>query len=154
MSGAIFVGVSAFLHVALGRWTPSPWLMPDLTVTSMALAILLLPRRPLSPAVAGGVLVMLMSHHHSLAVGAAYAAVGGLIKLCAGRWDLTSPAFQRLTVIAAQLCLLVVAFLLSVPLTWEVGLLAAGHLLITAMGVPIVRSLLMMAIPSARPDMP
>jgi hypothetical protein len=37
---------------------PSPWLMPDLTVTSMVLAILLLPRRPLSPAAAGGALAV------------------------------------------------------------------------------------------------
>lgn len=154
MSGAIFVAVSALLHLVLGRWMPSPWLMPDLTVTSMVLAILLLPRRPLSPAAAGGTLVMLTTVHHPLAMGAAYAAVGGLIKLCAGWWDLTAPAFQRAAVIAAQLLLLAVAFVVSVPLTWEVGLLAAGHLLITAMCVPLVRSLLMTVIPSTSVDRP
>jgi len=153
VSGAIFVAVSALLHLVLGRWMPSPWVMPDLTVTSMVLAILLLPRRPLGPAAAGGAMVMLTTVHHPLAMGAAYAAAGGLVKLCSGWWDLTSPAFQRAAVIAAQLLLLAVAFVVSVPLTREVGLLAAGHLAITALCVPLVRWLLMTTVPSARPDM-
>ena len=152
MSGAVFVGVSALLHLALGRWTPSPWFMPDLTVTSMVLAILLLPGRPFSPAAAGGLAVMLTAVHHPLLMGTAYAAAGGLIKLGADQWDLTPPALQHAAVLAAQALLLAVAFVLSVPLTWDICLLAAAHLLITAMGVPLVRSFLMMAIPSARTE--
>ena len=152
MSASIFVGVSALFHLALGRWTPSSWLVPDLTITSMVLAILLLPGRPLSPAVVGGLLVMLLTVQHPLAMGAAYLAVGGLMKLGADQWDLTSPPLQQAVVIAAQGLLLAVTFILAVPLTWETCLLAATHLLLTAMCVPLVRALLMLWIPSARPD--
>lgn len=126
--------------------------MPDLTVASMVLAILLLPGRPLSPAVVSGLLVVLVTVHHPLAMGAAYLAVGGLIKLGADQWDLTAPALHYVAVGVAQLLLLSVAFMLSVPLTWDVCPLVAAHLLLTAMCVPLVRSFLMFWIPSARSD--
>lgn len=150
MSGAVIVGVSACLHLALGRWIPSPWFMPDLTVTGMVLAILLLPDRPISPAIISGALMMLCSVAHPLAVGVMYPIVGGLVKYAAGQWDLSQPQRQRAVVVAAQALLLFLTTPLHSRLTGELLWLSLVHLFLTALCVPVVRWAIVAWVPAAR----
>jgi len=150
VSGAIIVGVSVGLHLALGRWVPSPWFMPDLTVTGMVLAILLLPERPVSPAILSGALTMLFSVPHSLAAGVMYPLVGGLVKYAAHQWDLSQPRRQRAVVVAAQALLLFLTVPLRTRWTGELFWLSLVHLSLTALCVPVIRWAIVAWVPAAR----
>lgn len=142
MRAVVIVGLLALCQMALGRWVASPWFMPDLTLTGIVLAVILVPGRPLGPACLGGLAVLLLSVQHPVAMGGMLLGVGVLVKGAAGQWDLTAPSLQRVAVACAQGTFLAAQIALGASLTRDLLVLAISHLLITTLCVPLVRSLL------------
>ncbi|MBI3087964.1 MAG: hypothetical protein HYY91_03665 [Candidatus Omnitrophica bacterium] len=127
------------LHLLLGRWVLSPWLMPDLTFLSMASALLLMPGRPFSAVLVGGVLVTLMSVERPLLMGLAYAGAGWLVLRSAVVWDVETPALQRLLIAAGESLILALG-LIGVPWTAELLAGTVVRLGMTIVCLPLVRS--------------
>ncbi len=82
----IIVTSGVLLHVALGRWISSPWLVPDLTLVSLVLAL----RRsrsvePMRTVVITSLLAMAFTVHHPFHAAGAYLVVGWGIKTLMSR---------------------------------------------------------------------
>lgn len=131
-------------HLLLGRWILSPWLMPDLTFLGMALAVLLIPGRPFSAVLVGGVLVTLMSVERPLLMGLGYAGAGWLVLRSAVIWDVTTPALQRFIIGGGESLILVLGFI-GVPMTPGLLLGAVVRLGVTIACLPLVRSIVVWA---------
>ena len=115
-------------------------MVPDLTVLSMALAILRLPGHPLTPAWLAGVAAMTLARHHPLWTGMAYLAAGAAVKWMAHQWEVTDPSRERLVVGIAQGGLLI---LLASTRPVTVGLIAMVGLQVglALLCLPLMRAL-------------
>ena len=115
-------------------------MVPDLTVLSMALAILRLPGHPLTPAWLAGVAAMTLAGHHPLWTGMAYLAAGAAVKWMAHQWEVTDPSRERLVICIAQgglLILLASSGAVTVGLIVMVGLQVG----LTLLCLPLMRAL-------------
>ena len=160
MSSADFliVGCGVLWHLILGRWLSSPWVVPDVTLASVVLAMARTPRQPLNassrfahsgqwgepvhamgPALVAGLLVMLLSVRKPLLMGTAYVGAGWLVRSLALRWDLTSPAMQRAAVAIAEACVLAVELFLTITVTPGLLFLSAARLVMTVACLPLFR---------------
>ncbi len=92
------VGCGAVSHLLVGRWVNSPWLMPDLTLVGMMLAMGRFPEQAWRIAGLSGWFAMIGSVRQPGLVGFAYAGAGGLARWIATRWDVSRPAVQLLAV--------------------------------------------------------
>ena len=160
--GIVIFGMLA--HMALGRWSLSPWLAPDLTALAMVAAILWLPGHPIVPAVLASIVAMALAVHHPVHSGAAYLLAGGLAKWLAHQWDLAPAPQGPLPPLATELgeaerrspeggatelaitglCLtsLTALLLTTVPWTVELMVLASLHIAITMLCLPVARACL------------
>ena len=98
MASLGIVGCGAVSHLLVGRWVNSPWLMPDLTLIGMMLAMGRFPEQAWRIAGSGGWFAMIASVRQPGLVGLAYAGAGGLARWIAVRWDVSRPAVQLLAV--------------------------------------------------------
>lgn len=133
--GIVMLGILA--HMVLGRWSPSPWLVPDLTALAMLTAILRLPGHPIAPAVVASVVAMALAVHHPLQSGAAYLLAGMLALWMAHQWDLTQPSTERLIVVACQ-AVLTLVLLGTIPPSADTLMWAMSHLAITVACLPLI----------------
>ncbi|MBI4323525.1 MAG: hypothetical protein HY596_04525 [Candidatus Omnitrophica bacterium] len=126
-------------QMAIGRWVSSPWLVPDLTLLSMAVLILRLPGHPLTPAWLAGVAAMALAVQHPLWMGMAYLAAGAAVKWMAHQWEVTDPSRERLVIGIAQGGLLI---LLASTGPVTVGLIVMGGLRVglTLLCLPLMRA--------------
>ena len=152
----MIVGAGTALHVVLGRWVASPWLMPDLTLISMVLAMTLPSQSLLGPALLAGFFVMLSTPQQPLLLGGTYVGAGWLIQVLALRWDLTDSTLQQLTVGAAEAGLLAMWLMLNAQVTMGLLLLAGMKLVMTVVCVPLVSFVMRRLIPHgfSRPARP
>jgi len=136
----VVVGLGVLSHLAIGRWLPSPWLVPDLTMLSVAVLILRLPGHPLAPAWLAGVAAMALAVHHPLWAGMAYLAAGAAVKWMAHQWEVTVPSRERLVIGIAQGGLLI---LLASRGPVTAGLIVMGGLQVglTLLCLPLMRAL-------------
>ena len=137
----LIVSMGALGHLAIGRWVASPWLVPDLTLVIIVVTMIRCPGYSLSPALYGGLLVMLFTIHHSVAVGLAYVGAGVLTKLLATQWNVASPFLQQAMVGVAETGLVMVALFLNRAASLTLLGLAGAKVLITVACVPLLRRL-------------
>jgi len=140
MKPFLIVGIGVLSHIAIGRWVPSPWLVPDLTMLSVAVLILRLPGHPLTPAWLAGVAAMTLAVHHPLWMGMAYLSAGAAVKWMAHQWEVADPSRERLVIGLAQGGLLI---LLASTGPVTVGLIVMGGLQVglTLLCLPLMRAL-------------
>jgi len=138
----LIVGLGVFVQLILGRWLPSPWLVPDLTLVGVLLVMARMPQHSLGPALMAGLLVMAVTVQQSLVVGLAYVGAGGLMRLLSSWWDLADPFLQPMALALAEAFLLVIWFLLGVPITLGLLLLGGLRLLVTVASLLLVRLLI------------
>ena len=137
----LIVGAGALSHLVLGRWVVSPWLMPDLMLLTVFLAMVHTPGHPIGPALLGGLVAMLSAVHHPLLVGLAYLGAGWLIKWLAARWDLADGAMPWVAVGVAEGMLIAVWLFLATPVTFRLLLLSGVKVLLTIACLPLVKRL-------------
>ncbi len=135
----------------MGRWVASSWLVPDLTLVSLVLAMVWgagdavrrgthgrprnasqlldgpIPSSPsIAPALLAGCCVALSAGRHGLVIAWLHVAVGAAVKWISTWWDLTDPSMQLTTVGVAEVVLLVAGFVLDATLS--IGLLSLAGL--------------------------
>ena len=142
----VFMSVAMLSHLAIGRWSPSPWMVPDLTVLSMALAILRLPGHPLTPAWLAGVAAMTLAGHHPLWTGVAYLAAGAAVKWMAHQWEVTDPSRERLVIGIAQGGLLILLAWTG-PVTVGLVVMVGLQVGLTLLCLPLMRALVNRVVP-------
>ena len=136
--GIMAAGILA--HMVLGRWSPSPWLVPDLTALAMLASMLRLPGHPIAPAVVASVAAMALAVHHPAQSGLAYLLAGGLAKWMAHQWDLAQPAIEWLIVAMCQ-TVLTLTLLTTIPPAADTLAWAALHVAITLACLPVMQLL-------------
>ena len=123
---------SLVLHSVAGRWTVSPWLLPDLSLIGLAMAVEQAPsyrRQLLLLAVIG---VMLLAGPAAVRAGAAYGAFGGALIWFAGQWDAPPRLLKAAVMAAAELLLIAVWWIGDGPaMTWPLLIGAVQHLAFT-----------------------
>lgn len=144
MSGAVFVmlGVGTLIQVSVGRWVGSPWVVPDLILISMILAMAKVPEDPpMSPGLWGAVLAMVATLHEPVAVGLAYLGAAWLVRRLAFRLDLADPTIQLMIVGIGEAFLLGVWLMLDSRLRVGMVTLFVVRLGMTVGCVPMMRRL-------------
>lgn len=97
------------LHVALGRWVASPWMVPDLTLVSLVLVLMRSrPANSIRPVVLTSLLAMAFTVHHPFQAGGAYLVVGWGIKTVMSRFEATRGFLPLITIGVAEALLLVI----------------------------------------------
>ena len=114
MSAALIalIGGSALLQLVGGRFFPSAWLVPDLTLVAMTVAILREPDRAIAAMGMAGGCVLVCAFPHAGLTTLSYLGLGGLIAWGARQWDLLDVARQR-GVVAASEGLLVILWMIA-----------------------------------------
>lgn len=142
MSVALFVmlGVGTLIQVSVGRWVGSPWVVPDLILISMILAMAKVPEDPpMSSGLWGAVLAMVATLHEPVAVGLAYLGTAWLVRRLASRLDLADPTIQLMVVGIGEVLLLGVWLMLDSRLCVGVVMLSVVRLGMTVGCVPFMR---------------
>ena len=140
MRAIVIVGIGVLSHIAIGRWVPSPWLVPDLTMLSVAVLILRLPGHPLTPAWLAGVAAMTLAGPHPRWTGMACLAAGATVKWMAHQWEVTDPSRERLVIGIAQGGLLILLASTG-PVTVELIVMAGLQVGLTLLCLPLMRAL-------------
>ncbi|MBI3319970.1 MAG: hypothetical protein HYZ89_05235 [Candidatus Omnitrophica bacterium] len=137
----LIVTLGVLSHLAIGRWIASPWWVPDLTLLSIVVTMARYPGQAFLPALYGGLLMMLFTVHHAVAVGLSYVGAGVLTKLLATQGDLATPFLQQVIVGVAEIGLLAVALFLNRTASLELLELSGAKVLVTVACIPFMRRL-------------
>ena len=135
----VLMSMAMLSQIALGRWLPSPWFVPDLTLLGMAVLILRLPEHPFAPAWLAGVAAMTLAGRHPLWVGLAYLAAGVAVKWMARQWEVTEPFRERLVIGIAQGGLLILLASTG-PVTVGLIVMAGLQVGLTLLCLPLMRA--------------
>lgn len=144
MSASAFflVAVGVIAHVGLGRMVDPAWLMPDLTLLSIVLAMRQSPNYPMGAALVGGCLTALIAASQAWLAGLAYLGAGGLVRWFAQTWDLSQRSIQLAAIAAAEAFLVCVWLLAAGRLSVGLVLLAIVKVAATSLCMPIAYSLM------------
>lgn len=104
----LLVTIAALAQAWLGRWVASAWMVPDLLLVGMMIAMSARPEPRLRPAWLGGCWAMLLSVRRPLVVGVAYASAGWLMKALQRRWEMHHAAIQLALAAIAETLLVAV----------------------------------------------
>jgi len=140
VTAILIVGLGTLFHLALGRWVASPWLVPDLTLVSMVLAMAQAPEHSMKLTLLGSCLAMVLTPYQPVLVGLAYTAAGGLVSLLALRWDFDVPLMPLLATGAAEAMLLALGGFAGVQVTPGLFVLSGIKIFITAFCLLLVSS--------------
>ncbi len=114
----VIVTSGVLLHVAIGRWFSSPWLVPDLTLVSLVLALVRSRQAgSMRAVIIASLLVMVFTAHHPFQAAGAYLVIGWGIKTLMSRLE-ASRGFLPLIAIGIAEALLLVIF--GTPLIFAV----------------------------------
>ena len=88
MSGSlIFILAGTLAHLVLGRWVESPWMLPDVTLIGIGLAVSRSADSITDLALLAGLLPMVIAGRHSWDVGIGYAGAAALWRWVQSHWD-------------------------------------------------------------------
>ena len=139
----LFIGM--FAHGVLAGLLPIPWMVPDLTLVGMVLAIARAPHRWLAYASLAGFGVMCWAIRFPVHVLLSYVIAGGAIRLVATQWDMTDRTVQRVLVGGASLGITLGWMWLDDVWSYAVVAWVLARALMTGLLVPGVRHLRMVS---------
>ena len=129
-AGAILV-ISLLAHLAVGRWVASPWLMPDVSLVGLLVALQRAPQYRL-PLLALASLGATVAAPGGGLAGPAYLGAGGLFVWASTQWDLRAPAVQAAVLGGIEALLVAIWCALSrPPVTPALLGLGAGKIALT-----------------------
>lgn len=143
MTGALLIAFGALLQVVLGCAVPSAWLVPDLILACLAVAVSREAESRVALAVWAALLASLFSARQPAMVAGAYLAAGWGIIYVASLWDLTAVSVQRAAVGFMEACLTAVWILPQLAQGQIMGLAGSGSakIVVTVLCLPLVRRL-------------
>ena len=83
----IFILAGTLAHLVLGRWVASPWMLPDVTLIGIGLAVSRSADSITDLALLAGLLPMVITGRHSWDVGIGYAGAAALWRWVQSHWD-------------------------------------------------------------------
>lgn len=92
----VIVAVGALLHLALGRWISSPWMVPDLLLVSLGVALWRSSSSAsLRPVIVTSLIAMCFTVRHPLQAAWGYLGVGWIMKTVMFRLDVSRRFLPR-----------------------------------------------------------
>jgi len=134
-AGVVIAGGGVLLHLGMGRWLASSWVIPDVTWLSLFFVMVRSPSPPpVSVAVVTALFVMAVTPQHPLPAGLAYLSVGRLVWVLASRVDVTNRSSQLAIVGTLEALLLGLWLVLGGTLTGSLLGLSGCKFLMTMAG--------------------
>lgn len=95
---AVLLVIASLLgHLIIGRWVASPWLMPDVSLVGLLVALQRAPEHRLSLLVLASLGVTAAAAPAGGVAGPAYLGAGALFAWASTQWNLRAPAVHAAT---------------------------------------------------------
>ena len=141
ISGALTLITGLLLHLAAGRFLPSPWLVPDLTLIGVVLVVARLPGKALGSGMLVAAMMIMGTWRHVWIDTVLYLGAGLLVGSAATRWDVTDRSVQLAMVAGLETSFAVVWLIAGNQISPTALLLVIAKVGATAACLPLARAL-------------